>query len=103
VGERVELNAMRSRPFIDFLERKLAEAGAAKVVPGADVLAAAYRRARVIGHLQAALRQAAEECSGDDAAVPPGLTDAVRQRIQGTATAWDEAVWQIAQGVEPAR
>src|SRR5207244_3309045 len=45
VGERVELNAMTSQQFIEFLERKLGAHGVAKVIPDAAMLADAYRRA----------------------------------------------------------
>jgi hypothetical protein len=41
---RVELNAMTSRQFVDFLDRKLAEAGVEKVVPEADIIEQHARR-----------------------------------------------------------
>jgi DNA topoisomerase VI subunit A len=44
VGQRVELNAMTSDVFVASVEEKLAEHGAAKVVPDASILANAYRR-----------------------------------------------------------
>jgi len=44
-GQRVELNAMTSAQFIDWLEEKLLEAGVNKVVPEAAVLQKAWRRA----------------------------------------------------------
>ena len=37
-GQRVELNAMASRQFVDFLEGKLREHGARKVIPFAGEL-----------------------------------------------------------------
>jgi hypothetical protein len=39
---RVELNAMTSRQFVDFLEAKLIEHSAAKVIPGVKTLKDAY-------------------------------------------------------------
>ena len=44
-GQRIELNAMDSAQFIEWLERCLTQAGVTKVVPEAEVLATAYRRA----------------------------------------------------------
>ena len=44
-GERIELNAMDSGQFIEWLEQCLDEAGVEKVIPEADVLETAYRRA----------------------------------------------------------
>jgi hypothetical protein len=41
---RVELNAMTSRQFVDFLERKLVEARVTKVVPEVDILEQHARR-----------------------------------------------------------
>ena len=42
-GQRVELNAMTSRQFVEFIEDKLDEHGVAKVLPDAAALADAYR------------------------------------------------------------
>jgi hypothetical protein len=42
-GQRVELNALTSDQFVAFVERKLTEAGIAKVVPSKDQLETAYR------------------------------------------------------------
>jgi hypothetical protein len=42
-GQRVELNAMTSDQFVAFVERKLTEAGIAKIVPPKDQLGEAYR------------------------------------------------------------
>ena len=43
-SRRVELNAMTSRQFVDFLDRKLGEAGVEKVVPDADIIEQHARR-----------------------------------------------------------
>ena len=42
-GQRVELNAMTSDQFLDFVEDKLVAAGIEKIVPPKDQLDAAYR------------------------------------------------------------
>lgn len=44
-GQRVELNAMTSRQFIDWLEHKLEQCGVRKVIPDAEMLNAAFKRA----------------------------------------------------------
>ena len=94
IGERIELNAMDSQQFLDWLERKLQEAGVEKVVPDEEALAAAYRRQRRVAQLQQLLEEAMAE--PDDAApVPDALADQIRARITGTAEAWDDALWDI--------
>src|SRR5215467_3479221 len=45
-GERVELNALTSRQFVDWLEGKLREHQVAKVIPDAATLERSWRRAR---------------------------------------------------------
>jgi hypothetical protein len=42
VGQRVELNAMTSDEFVAFVQAKLTEHGAIKVVPDAETLAEAH-------------------------------------------------------------
>jgi Protein of unknown function C-terminus (DUF2399) len=94
VGERIELNAMDSQQFLDWLERKLQDAGVEKVVPDDDALAAAYRRQQRVAQLQKILDEAVAE-PDDDAPVPAHLADQIRARITGTAAAWDDALWDI--------
>jgi hypothetical protein len=97
VGERVELNAMTSRQFIEFLERKLVEAGVAKLVPDAAVLVKAYRRAAAIASIERAI-EALDEHQGDDVTIPPDLVEVVTARLAGTDLSWDEVVWRLASG-----
>jgi hypothetical protein len=96
VGERIELNAMDSRQFLDWLERKLQEAGVEKVVPEDDVLATAYRRQRRVAKLQQLIDDALAE-EDDDAPVPEDLAAQIRERITGEAEAWDDALFDIVQ------
>jgi hypothetical protein len=51
-GRRVELNAMGSQQFIDFLERKFQQHGVKKVVPDQKSLENAYIRAFRINAMQ---------------------------------------------------
>ena len=55
--QRVELNALTSPQFVQFLERKLAEHGIRKVVPDADTLRLAALRAARIAKVQACDRR----------------------------------------------
>jgi DNA topoisomerase VI subunit B len=93
-GERVELNAMGSDQFIQFLEQKLAEHGVAKLVPDKAILEKAYRRARRLVILQAAIHKAARDLPDDGQLPPPAdLAEKVRRQVDGTTQSWDEALW----------
>jgi DNA topoisomerase VI subunit B len=96
-GRRVELNAMTSRQFINFLEEKLAAHGAGKVVPTSDQLADAYRlffrgkRAREVAE-RALAALPTEECSA-----PADLEERVRAYLEeNPEAAWDDAVTALA-------
>jgi DNA topoisomerase VI subunit B len=96
-GERVELNAMTSTQFIEFLERKLTEVGAAKLVPSDDDLRSAWRRAWGLVQVQEAMDAAVQRlCDASGASQPPDLPAQVLARIKGTGKSWDEALWEIA-------
>ena len=96
-GQRIELNAMDSAQFIEWLERCLTQAGVTKVVPEADVLVAAYRRAVKRARAQRVIEEMLKE---DDAPIcvpnPKTLQEILRERISGTAGAWDQAIWTLA-------
>ena len=93
-GDRIELNAMDSQQFLDWLERKLQDAGVEKVVPEEDALAVAYRHLQRVARLQQALDAVMAE-EGNVAAVPEALVAKIRERITGTDMAWDAALWEI--------
>jgi len=96
-GQRVELNAMSADQFVAWLEAKLVEAGVEKVVPAADVLEKAYRRAVRLEALRRAIAATLADMDGDDVDVPTDLLEDVTARITGTADAWDDALLDIAQ------
>jgi hypothetical protein len=101
IGDRVELNAMRSDQFIAWLEGKLAEVGVEKVVPDAETLARAYRLALRKSKLQAAIDDALTEIDeAPDAPVPDDLAEQIRAEITGKAIAWDAAIWTIMRTAE---
>jgi hypothetical protein len=96
VGDRVELNAMRSDQLIAWLEGKFAEVGVEKVVPDADTLARAYRLALRKSQLQASIDDALTEIDeAPDAPVPDDLAEQIRAKIAGKAIAWDDAIWSL--------
>jgi hypothetical protein len=98
-GQRVELNAMTSRQFIEYLERKLVDAGVKKVVPGEEVLAEAYKRAQQRHLVQQAIDEAIEEVAEQDIVIPADLDEQVRKRLEeNPSLSWDEAVAQIVRG-----
>jgi len=98
-GERVELNAMTSPQFIEWLGHKFEEVGVQKVVPNEDVLREAYLRARQQAFIQDAINQAREEAEEmrETIDIPDDLAGLVSERINGNAIAWDAALCTIAQ------
>jgi hypothetical protein len=95
-GERVELNAMTSVQFVAWLEGKLQAAGVTKVVPTGDALADAYRRAVRRATIQKAIDDAEAAYEAAPVEVPADLEETLRDKVAGTATAWDEALWELA-------
>jgi hypothetical protein len=94
-GQRVELNAMTSRQFIDWLERKFKEHGVEKVVPEDKVLDAAWRRARLFAKASAAVDEIKK--STDNVPAPEGLAERVREVLaKHPNLAWDDAITLLA-------
>jgi hypothetical protein len=83
---------MTSDEFIAWLERKFQEVGVQKVVPDEKTLAAAYRRAIRVARISKAIEAAAGENPDTEIAIPEHLADRIRDRIAGTASAWDHAL-----------
>ena len=97
-GKRIELNAMDSAQFIAWLEARLTEAGVTKVVPDADVLTRAYRRAYRRAVIQEEIDRLLEEevADADDIPVPADLEQTTREQLVNSAQAWDDVVWKRA-------
>ena len=96
-GQRVELNAMTSREFIDFLERKFAEQGVEKVIPGDEILTQqarrAFERTLTARKLDEWRNEIAEETA--DFTIS-GLRDLVRAELaDDPAIPWDIAVAHV--------
>jgi hypothetical protein len=94
-GQRVELNALVGREFIDWLEGKLADAGVSKVVPDSDRLDAAYRRAYKRRLLNARIAEAYEEASAEANRVsaPVDLATRVATALDDhSRRSWDDVI-----------
>lgn len=100
-GQRIELNAMDSQQFIDWLEEKLQEAGVTKVVPEIETLKAAYRRAVLVARANQKLAEVQAEWNTNghsQVAIPGDLAKQIRELITGTSRSWDDAILDVAAG-----
>ena len=98
-GERVELNALTSDALVKWIEGKLDGLGIGKVVPDAQTLERAFRRAakahyinRHIAEVEAAAKEHAEQLE-----VPADLGARVEEQLQhDPQKPWDAAVGTLA-------
>jgi DNA topoisomerase VI subunit A len=96
-GERVELNAMTSDQFIEWLERKLIEHRIKKLVPDNDTLVAAYRRAVFLRKLEKEEELSRKKISAQRFKIPKNLFSRLKKMLKDEESkAWDEAIWQLA-------
>lgn len=98
-GRRIELNAMTSRQFIEFIKGKIEESGVQKVVPHREMLKIAWRRAQKIKVVNAAIAQAMDEIDDDWAcpAAPRDLATQVSEMLRrNPRMPWDDALALIA-------
>lgn len=100
-GERVELNAMTSPQFVEFVHSQLEAHGVKKVVPSQRTLAKAFRlvkkRDALDAQVQALIKQA--ETDGAEPEIfttPEDLEGWVRNRVKGTTLSWIDAVMERA-------
>lgn len=94
-GKRVELNAMMSDEFIEWLEKKLKKHEVKKVIPNKMDLTAAYRRACLGQRIEEIVKEERDEF--DDQEVPEDLKNRVVEHLKAKPTdSWDKAVWDIA-------
>ena len=88
--QRVELNAMTSPEFVEFLERKLIENGIRKIVPDSETLELAGKRAAMIAEMQKAIREVSETAA--EFTLPDNLEQRLRRRLEERP----ELPWDIA-------
>ena len=92
-GQRVELNALTSDEFVAFVERKLTEAGIAKVVPSKDQLETAYRLFARSERIRTIVEEAIAADAGAEIAVPDDLEAQVRDFLaENPEVPWDDGV-----------
>jgi hypothetical protein len=96
---RVELNAMSSPQFIDFVERKLRENGVEKIVPDEDMLAEAYVGTERGRRLEKAIKNL-DEIDMADFTAPNDLQKRVELRLkEHPHERWDDAVRAIVEAL----
>jgi hypothetical protein len=96
-GHRVELNAMTSDQFVAFVERKLAEAGAHKVVPDVATMAEAYAAFKRENFARPVVDRWLQRRARRPVAVPADLEARVRAYLaEHPAKTWDSAEREIA-------
>jgi hypothetical protein len=96
-GDRIELNAMTAKVFIEYVIRKLKLFGVEKVVPDTTVLETAWERLVRTARVNAELAKIVERVNREP--VPPPPSD-LRQQIDRCLLAhpevpWDVAMWQV--------
>ena len=96
-GERVELNAMTSDVFVEFVEGKLKEHGVAKVIPPEKTLAEAFTAFRRGAAAQAALKAEMARLNAEPVEVPSDLDAQLRAYLEDNPEeTWDAALKAIA-------
>jgi hypothetical protein len=98
-GQRVELNAMTSRQFINWLEGKFAEVGVDKVVPKRETLAVAWKRSLMAAKVNEAVDRVREEFSKERRTkpMPRDIEEQVRDVLRrDPELPWDAALARIA-------
>jgi DNA topoisomerase VI subunit B len=98
-GQRVELNMLTGRQFIEFVEQKMQQHGVRKVVPDGETLQAAWNRAIRVSRINMVIR-GDQPTTALNAPLPPApddLADRIRDAFeQDDSRSWDEALWDIA-------
>ena len=98
-GQRVELNALPSDQFIEWLETKIEAAGIKKVVPTTEMLGLAYRRAATIHYINEQIEAITDEAHehADAIKIPPHLKRKMTERLKKAPTmTWDRAIAELA-------
>jgi hypothetical protein len=91
---------MASGQLVEFVRRKLAEHGVAKVIPGKEWLDRAYRLAvrseRLLKVVEAAIKASTEH----NIMVPDDLAPHVKERLNNSDLSWAAVVAEIAAAME---
>jgi len=94
LSRRVELNALTSDEFVDFIERKLTDHGVKKIIPTKTVLADTYRNFVLGRDVEKILKRELRKLeAGPKVKVPADLLDQVRRYLgEHPEQRWDAAV-----------
>jgi len=95
-GKRVEINAMTSEQLIEWLDRKLAEHNVKKLVPDAETITVAYKRAVFLNRIREKIEEIVEDIEDDTIEILDGLSELVAERLaERPKESWDRIVWDI--------
>jgi hypothetical protein len=98
-GRRVELNAMTSPQFVQWLETKLAAHLPGRLIPSDDVLANAYRRALAAAKINRVIENVTAKAIeyARSAELPKSLRRRLEKAMKDSPSeAWDEALYRLA-------
>jgi hypothetical protein len=96
-NERVELNAMTSEEFVNWLEAKLTEVGVKKYLPDEAVMGEAYKRAFYLMRLAEKEKELREEFKNSEIIIPDNLMKKVKKALsKNPENSWDKVIWNIA-------
>lgn len=96
-GKRVEINAMTSEQLLNWLDKKFAEHGVKKLIPDADAIAAAYKRAVYLQRVEERIREVESEIRDKGIDMPKGLVRKLDKAMEKQdSKSWDEIVWELA-------
>jgi hypothetical protein len=97
-GKRVELNAMTSPQFIDWLERKLKEHGVAKIVPDEKTLKSAWRRVTRRIRANREFPDIIKRVNAQKCSTPSNLSKLLRKKLTpGVVRSWDQLLAEMAE------
>jgi hypothetical protein len=96
VHQRVELNAMTSEQFVEFIKRKLTEHGVEKIVPSKEKLDKAYQLFERSRRLEETFDKVAKDLETADARAPDDIEKQVAEILrERPELRWDTAVNEV--------
>ena len=99
-GRRIELNAFSPAQFIEWLEGKLKAALPKRLIPEADVIEGAYRRAMAVAEINNAIEEARDEAveNAKAAKIPKTLRRQIQKAMKASPEkAWDLVLYEMVQ------
>lgn len=96
---RVELNAFTCPQFIEWLESKLSAYLPNRLVPAANVVEQAYRRALALALINSAIVDAQQMATefASTIVVPETLSQQLQNVMSSSSLSWDKALYKLAQ------